>query len=88
MPKFYAIHYTDKGKLPKLTPEQGAALKKGLEDALAKNPAIKYNGTMFDPNTGIGVCDWEASATADVEDILKALGVPYDVVAPVEPLKL
>lgn len=87
MAKFYVFHYTDKGKIPPLTPEQGAEIKKAMEDALAKNPAVKYNGTMFDPNTGIGICDFDAPTAKDVEAILIADGAPYDIVVPVEPLK-
>ncbi len=76
MAKFYAI-YTEK-----LTAQQEATLEKGIEDALAKNPAIEYNGTKFDPSIGIGVCEWDAPAGKDIEDILKAIGAPYNVVAP------
>jgi len=85
--KFYVIHYTEKGRLPKLMPEEAAAMTKRFQDALAKNPAVKYNGTMFDPNTMIGVCDFDAPSAKDVEDIQKAVGAAYDVIIPVEPLK-
>jgi hypothetical protein len=88
MPKFYVIHYTEKGRLPRLTPEQAPAMKKAMQDTLAKNRNLKYNGTMFDSKTGIGVCDWDAPTAQAVEDVMKALGVPYDAVVPVEPLKL
>jgi len=88
MAKFLVMHYTDKGKISPLTPEQGAEIKKAMEDALAKNPAVKYNGTMWDPSTGIGVCDFDAPTAKDVEDVLAAEGAPYDVVVPVEPLHL
>ena len=88
MAKFYVIHYTANGRLPKLTPEGGEALKSLLGQLLAQNPAVKYNGTMFDPGTGIGVCDWEGPDLKAVEDVVKALGVPNDAVVPVEPLTL
>lgn len=88
VPKIYVIHCTDKGKLPSLTPEQSAALKKGIDDRLAKHPGMQYNGTMFDPDTGIGVCDWDAADPMDVEEILNELGAPYDAVVPVQRLKL
>lgn len=87
MPKFYVIHYTEEARLPKLTPEQAATMMKNFEDALAKNPAVKYNSTMFDPNTMIGVCDFDAPSAKDVEAIQKAVGAAYDVIIPVEPLK-
>lgn len=86
--KVYAIHCTEKGRLPKLSPEQAAALKEGMGKALAATPGITYNGTMFDPGTGIGVCDWEAPDAATVEKMLKELGVPFDAVVPVQKLEL
>lgn len=86
--RIYALHVTEKGRLPKLSPEQAAALKEGMAKALADNPGVKYNGTMFDPVTGIGVCDWEAPGVGTVEKILANLGVPFDAVVPVEKLEL
>lgn len=49
---------------------------------------MKYNRTLFDPNTGIGGCDWEAPDAAMVEKILKELQVPYDAAVPVQKLEL
>lgn len=86
--KVYAIHCTEKGRLPKLSPEQAAGLKEGMAKALAANPGVKYNGTMFDPNTGIGVCHWEAPDAEAVEKILNNLGVPFDAVVAVQKLEL
>ncbi len=86
--KVYAVHCTEKGRLPKLTAEQAKGLKEGMGKALAANPGVTYNGTMFDPSTGIGVCDWEAPDAATVEKILKELGVPFDAVVPVQKLEL
>jgi len=88
MAKFYVIHYTEQGRLPKLTPEQVPAMKQAMQDTLSKHPELTYNGTMFDPNTGIGVCDWDGPTAQAVEDVMKALGVPYDAVVPVVPLTL
>ena len=86
--KFYVFHFTEAGRIPKLTPEAGEALKNALPDILAKTPGLKYNGTMFDPSTGIGICDWDSPTKEAVEDAKKALQMPYDVVVPVEPLAL
>lgn len=86
--RIYALHYTEKGRLPKLTAEQAAALKEGMAKALAASPGVAYNGTMFDPASGIGVCDWEAPDAGTVEKILKDLGVPFDAVVPVQKLEL
>lgn len=87
MPKFYVFHFTEKNRLSKLTPGQTAIVIRKFGDVLAKNPAIKYNGTMFDPKTMIGVCDFDAPTAKDVENIQKAVGAAYDIVIPVEPLK-
>ena len=34
-------------------------LKDAITDFLSKNPDVKYNGTWWNPNTGVGICDWE-----------------------------
>lgn len=86
--KFYVFHYTEAGRIPKLPPEAGEAVKKALPDLLGKTPGLAYNGTMYDPSTGIGVCDWDSPTKEAVEDTMKALQMPYDVVVPVEPLKI
>jgi len=67
MAEFYVVHWVD----PKLTPEQKEALKKSISDVVAKNPAIKYDGIM-----------WDAPAPKDVEDILTAVGAPFDAIIP------
>lgn len=86
--KLYVFHYTEQGRIPQLTPEVGKALKKALPEILANNPGVKYNGTMFDPSTGIGICDWEASDAKTVENIMNAMQIPFDTVVPVQSLVL
>ena len=89
MGKFYVIHYSEKGRIPKLTAEQAAGLKKAIEDASAKMPAVKSNGVMWDPNTGIGIGDIDAPDLKAVQEFLKAINAPpNDIVVPVEPLEL
>lgn len=88
MPKVIVFHLNEKGRLPKLTPEQGQAIKNSLEKALQENPQVKYNGTYVNAE-GIGICDWEAPDAETVEKIVKeAIGAPYDAVVAVEPLQL
>ncbi len=89
MPKFYAIHYTEKVRIPKLTPEQAEGLKKAIGEAATKMPAVKFNGVMWNPDTGIGVCDIDAPDLKAVEEFNKAIGAsPNDIVVQVEPLVL
>ena len=88
MAKFYVFHFTEKGRIPKLTPEDMEAMKKALPDILAKTPGLQLNGTMYDPTTGIGICDWDSPTKEAVEGVQKALQIPYDAVVPVEPLIL
>jgi hypothetical protein len=85
MPKFYAIHYTK--RITKLAPEQAEGLKKAIGEASAKMPAVKFNGVMWDPNTGVGDCD--APDVKAVEEWMKAIGAPpCDIVVQVEPMVL
>ena len=87
MPKFYAIHYTK--KIPKMTEAQKAGLKKALGEAAKKMPAVKFNGAMWDPKTGIGVADCDAPNLKAAEEFMKAIGAPpCDVVVQVEPMVL
>ena len=82
------IHCTEKGRLPKLTPEQGEALKENLTKALEENPEVEYKGTWLNPD-GIGICDFEAPNTEVIESIVKEkLKAPYDAVVAVEQLEL
>ena len=89
MAKFYCVHYSEKNRIPKMTAEQAAGLKKAIGDASAKMPAVKFNGVMWDPNTGIGIGDIDAPDAKAAEEFLKAIGAPpNDMLLPVEPLVL
>ena len=88
MPKYYVFHYTAEGRLPQLRPDQAAQFKTALQDILAQNSDVTYNGTMYDPGTGVGICDWDAPSGLDVEEIMGTLGLPFDVVVPVQPLQI
>jgi hypothetical protein len=89
MPKFYCVHYTEKARIPKMTAEQKAGLKKAIGEASAKMPAVKFNSVMWDPNTGIGFADIDAPNAQAAQDFLKAINAPpNDMLLPVEPLVL
>jgi hypothetical protein len=89
MAKFYSIHYTEKVRIPKLTAEQKAGLKKAIGEAATKMPKVKFNGVMWDPKTGIAVAECDAPDLKAVQEFNKAINAPpADVVIQVEPLVL
>ena len=84
MPKVIVVHYTESGRIPKLTEEQKKEIEKKAGEALKENPDVKFNGTFVNEE-GIGICDWEAPDAETVEKIVKeAIGAPYDKVIAVE----
>jgi hypothetical protein len=87
MAKVYVVHCTK--RIPKMTEEQKEGLKKAIGEASAKMPAVKLAGVMWDPNTGIGVAEYDAPDAKAVEEFNKAIGAPpNDAVVQVEPLVL
>lgn len=89
MAKIYVIHCTEGNRIPPLTPEQAAGLKKAIGETSAKMPKVKFAGVMANPDTGIGVGEFDAPDAKAVEEFLKAIGITgYDVVVPVQPLEL
>jgi hypothetical protein len=88
MVKVLVFHYTDKGKLPRLSPEEAETIKKSIDEALQANPEVRLNG-VFVNEEGVGVCDWEAPNAEVVEKIVKEkIRAPYDSVVAVEKLEL
>ncbi len=81
MAKVLVFHYTARGKLPKLNPEEIEDVKKKFAGVLKDYPDVKFNGTYVDEE-GMGICDWEAPNADVVKEIVnKALGAPpYDPV--------
>ena len=56
--RVFVFHYNN--KLPtQISPDVAKKLKDAITDFLSKNPDVKYNGTWWNPNTGVGICDWE-----------------------------
>jgi len=89
MQKYYVIHFTEKTRgIPSYSLEATQAVKEALSDILVAIPDLTYNGTMWDPTTGIGICDWDSPTREAVENAMNALKIPYDAIVPVEPLKL
>lgn len=70
MAKVLVFHYTEKGRLPKLTPEQVEGVKKALAAEIKKYPGVQFHGTFVDEK-GRGVCYWEAPNAEVVEEIVK-----------------
>lgn len=86
MARVYVIHYNK--RLPtQIPPDVAKNLKEAIEKFLKENPDVKYNGTMWDPKTGIAICDWEGNKEK-IENFMKQLNIPYDEVVEVQPLSL
>ena len=88
MPRFLAICYSEGKRIVEPPPEAREAVKKGLGEAIAKRPGVKFAGVFYDPATKIGIADWEAPDAKSVEGVLNELQLPFDVVIPVVPLEL
>ena len=85
MAKILVFHYTNEGRLPKLSKDQLKELNNKIYDELKNYPDVKFNGTFVD-SRGRGICDWNAPDTKTVEEILvKVLGAaPTDGLSLVE----
>jgi len=76
MVKVIVFHYTENGRLPKLSMNELNDIMKNIYDELKNYPDVKYNGTYVD-NEGKGICDWDAPNAEVVTKILnKVLGGP------------
>jgi len=74
--KVIEFHFTEKGRLPKISPEELEGFKKKFADILKEYPDVKYNGT-YTNEEGMGICDWDAPNAEVVKEIVtKALGAP------------
>lgn len=76
--RILVLHCTKKGQLPLKQLNKDELLKKAGE-WLKANPDVKFNGTFANVD-GVGICDWEAPSVKKVEEVIKALGVPYDAI--------
>ena len=76
MAKIIVFHFTDQGRLPKLSKEELIDIRNKFLDALKDYPDVHFNGTFVDEN-GMGICDWEAPNPEVVKEVVqKVLGSP------------
>jgi len=81
MVKILVFHYSEEGRLPKLSQKELEEIMRKFYDVLKDYPNVKFNGTYVDEN-GMGICDWEAPNPEIVKEIIeKALGSP-----PIDPV--
>ena len=81
MVKILVFHYSEEGRLPKLSQKELEGIMRKFYDVLKDYPNVKFNGTYVDEN-GMGICDWEAPNPEIVKEIIeKALGSP-----PIDPV--
>lgn len=75
MVKILVFHYTEKGKVPKLSEEEFSALRRKFDETLKNYPGVNFE-TWINEN-GVGVCIWEASNVQVVKEIEeKVIGSP------------
>jgi len=76
MAKIIVFHYTEAGRLPKLSREELIDIRNKFLDVLKDYPDVHFNGTFINEN-GMGICDWEAPSAEMVKEVVqKALGSP------------
>ncbi len=70
------FHFTEKGRLPILSKEEYAEIRKRFPEVLKDYPDVTFYGTWVDEK-GMGICLWEAPSVETVREIVKkALGQP------------
>ena len=76
MVKILVFHYSEEGRLPKLSQKELEEIMRKFYDVLKDYPNVKFNGTYVDEN-GMGICWWEAPNAEVVKEIVKkASGAP------------
>ena len=77
MAKVLVFHYTDAGRVPKLSKKELEDIMKQFYEVLKGYPEVKFNGAYVDED-GMGICDWEAPNADVVKEILKnVMGAPH-----------
>ncbi|RLC35854.1 MAG: hypothetical protein DRH33_07940 [Candidatus Nealsonbacteria bacterium] len=75
MAKVIVFHFTEKGRVPKLSEEELKDLRKKFDEVLKNYPGVDFK-TYVDEN-GMGICDWEAPNVEVVKEIEeKVIGSP------------
>lgn len=81
MPLVVVFHFTEKGKLPKLSGEELKSIRAKFLEVLKEYPEVTFYGTWVNEE-GMGICLWEAPSPDTVKEIVaKVLGSP-----PVDPV--
>ncbi|MEM1604394.1 MAG: DUF4242 domain-containing protein [Zestosphaera sp.] len=76
MPLIVVFHFTDAGRLPKLSEEQRKSIRAKFLEVLKEYPDVTFYGTWVD-SEGRGICLWEAPSAEVVKEIVsKVLGSP------------
>jgi len=76
MPLVVVFHFTEKGRLPKLSEEERKEIREKFLEALKGYPNVTFYGTWVD-EMGRGVCLWDAPSIEVVNEIVeKVLGSP------------
>lgn len=74
MARIIVLHFTEEGRLPKLSREELIDIRNKFLDVLKDYPDVHFNGTYVDEN-GMGICDWEAPNSEVVKEVVqKAIG--------------
>ncbi|CCK79965.1 MULTISPECIES: nickel-binding protein [Desulfobacula] len=87
MAKVAVFHYTEKARIPELTPEQAAGFKASMEKNLAENPDVKLEG-IFVNSDGIGFGIIDAPDAEAARKVVEGSGAAYDLITEVQELKL
>ncbi len=81
MPLMVVFHFTEKGKLPKLSSEELKNVRAKFLEVLKEYPDVTFYGTWVNEE-GMGICLWDAPNPDTVREIVaKVLGSP-----PVDPV--
>lgn len=76
MPLIIVFHFTDAGRLPKLSKEELREIRAKFLEVLKGYPEVTFYGTWIDEE-GRGICLWEAPSAETVKEIVaKVLGKP------------
>ena len=76
LPLIIVFHFTEEGRLPKLSGEELKKIRSQFLEVLKDYPDVTFYGTWVDEE-GRGICIWEAPSTDTVKEIVKkVLGQP------------
>jgi len=76
MARIIVFHFTEQGRVPKLSREELTGLRTQFLDVLKGYPDVHFNGMFIDEN-GMGICDWEAPNPDVVKEVVQqATGFP------------